>query len=79
MAEVIKDRTTFIITHRLTTIRNVDIILVFRDGRIVERGTHDQLLALGGEYRGLYDLQLKPQEGEAFLEMADGSDLRASE
>jgi ABC-type multidrug transport system fused ATPase/permease subunit len=79
MEEVIKDRTTFIITHRLTTIRNVDIILVFRDGRIVERGTHDQLLALGGEYRGLYDLQLKPQEEEAFLEVPDGSDLRISE
>ncbi len=79
MAEVIKGRTTFIITHRLSTIRNVDIILVFRDGRIVERGTHDQLLALGGEYRDLYDLQLKPQEEVAFLEMADGSDLRTSE
>jgi ATP-binding cassette subfamily B multidrug efflux pump len=60
MENVIKNRTTLIITHRLSSIRNVDIILMFKDGYIVERGTHEQLLVLGGEYRELYELQLDP-------------------
>ena len=66
---VIKGRTTFIITHRLSTIQNADIILVFQDGSIVERGTHTELMALGGEYRDLYEFQLRPQE-EAILREA---------
>ena len=63
---VIKGRTTFIITHRLSTIQNADIILVFQNGSIVERGTHTELMTLGGEYRDLYEFQLLPQE-EAIL------------
>ena len=50
-------RTTFVIAHRLSTIRSADQILVLEDGEIVERGTHDELLALDGRYRELYDRQ----------------------
>jgi ABC-type multidrug transport system fused ATPase/permease subunit len=50
-------RTTFMIAHRLSTVRRADLILVVDRGRIVERGTHDQLLARGGLYRQLHDMQ----------------------
>jgi ABC-type multidrug transport system fused ATPase/permease subunit len=52
-------RTTFVIAHRLSTIRSADQILVVEAGEIVERGTHDELLALGGRYRQLYDKQYR--------------------
>jgi subfamily B ATP-binding cassette protein MsbA len=52
-----RGRTTFVIAHRLSTIRSADQILVIEQGQIVERGTHEQLLALGGRYRTLYDKQ----------------------
>ena len=52
-------RTTFVIAHRLSTIRSADQILVLEAGRIVERGTHSELLALNGRYRQLYDKQYK--------------------
>ena len=50
-------RTTFVIAHRLSTIRSADQILVMEEGEIVERGTHDELLALGGRYKELHDRQ----------------------
>jgi subfamily B ATP-binding cassette protein MsbA len=50
-------RTTFVIAHRLSTIRSADQILVLEQGEIVERGTHHELLALGGRYRTLHDKQ----------------------
>ncbi len=50
-------RTTFMIAHRLSTIRHADLILVVDAGRIVEQGTHDELLARDGLYRQLHDLQ----------------------
>jgi ABC-type multidrug transport system fused ATPase/permease subunit len=52
-------RTTFVIAHRLSTIRSADQILVLEEGQIVERGTHEELLAAGGRYRQLYDKQYR--------------------
>jgi subfamily B ATP-binding cassette protein MsbA len=54
---LMKGRTTFVIAHRLSTIRNADQIVVIEDGRVIERGTHDELMALGGRYRALYEKQ----------------------
>lgn len=57
LENLMKDRTTFVIAHRLSTIKNADRIIVVKDGKIVEAGTHDSLLALGGEYELLYSMQ----------------------
>ena len=57
LTELMKGRTTFVIAHRLSTIRQADTILVLEDGRIVERGGHQELLALGGRYHALYTRQ----------------------
>lgn len=57
MDALMQGRTSFVIAHRLSTIRNADVILVIRDGDIVEKGTHDELLALGGFYADLYNSQ----------------------
>jgi ABC-type multidrug transport system fused ATPase/permease subunit len=54
-----KERTTFVIAHRLSTIRQADRILVIEDGRIVERGTHAELIALEGRYHELYTYQAR--------------------
>lgn len=54
---LMKDRTTLVIAHRLSTIKNADIICVMHEGRIVERGTHDELLALNRYYKRLVDMQ----------------------
>lgn len=59
---IMQGRTTFIIAQRLLTLKHADIILVLDRGHIVERGTHEQLLAQEGLYRQIYDLQLKDQE-----------------
>ena len=56
---VLKNRTTFIIAHRISSVKNADLILVLKDGRIAERGTHKQLLALGGEYAHMVEDQYR--------------------
>jgi len=59
---VVHGRTTFVVASRLRTIKNADQILILDKGSIVERGTHESLLALNGAYTRLYDLQLREQE-----------------
>jgi len=59
LENLMKNRTTFVIAHRLSTIKNADRIIVVKEGRIKEEGTHEELLALGGEYEILYNMQYK--------------------
>ncbi|MBI4299566.1 MAG: ABC transporter ATP-binding protein [Chloroflexi bacterium] len=62
LAELMRGRTTFVIAQRLRTVKSADQILVLQRGRIVERGTHEDLMDRGGIYREIYDLQLRDQE-----------------
>ena len=64
MEKLMRGRTSFIIAHRLSTIQNADMILVMRDGNIVEQGTHDELLAQSGFYADLYNSQFEKAEVE---------------
>ena len=64
LTQVMTGRTTLLISHRVSTIRNADEIVVLHDGKIVERGTHEQLLALNGYYLELYNKQLIEEELE---------------
>lgn len=60
--KLLKGRTSFVIAHRLSTIRNADIVLMLKDGQVIERGTHDELLAKGGAYNDLYMSQFRYKE-----------------
>ena len=66
LAEIMKNRTTILISHRVSTVKNADHIIVLDDGGIVEAGTHEQLLVHGGIYAGIYETQLLQEELEEF-------------
>ena len=73
LAEALAGRTALVIAHRLSTVRAADAIVVIEDGRVVEQGTHAELLALGGRYADLYRTQFAggPSEGECGPEAVD--------
>jgi ABC-type bacteriocin/lantibiotic exporters, contain an N-terminal double-glycine peptidase domain len=64
IANLVRDRTTIVIAHRLSTVRRANVIVVMAGGRIIEMGTHAELLASGGQYRRLYELQFADEEEE---------------
>jgi subfamily B ATP-binding cassette protein MsbA len=78
LSYLMRGRTTFVIAHRLSTIRRADQILVVEQGRVVERGTHEQLYALQGRYRELYDKQ-HGLESNLFLAPGEGDDSTGEE
>ncbi|MEW5724216.1 MAG: ABC transporter transmembrane domain-containing protein [Thermodesulfobacteriota bacterium] len=63
LENLMRGRTTFVIAHRLSTVRHADRIIVMSGGRIIEEGDHDALMALGGEYHRLYEMQFKVDDG----------------
>ena len=78
MVDVMKGRTTFVIAHRLSTVREADLIMVLQNGVIAEQGSHQELVRQGGIYQDIYEIQLRPQE-EVLLDAAipaggDGGD-----
>jgi ABC-type multidrug transport system fused ATPase/permease subunit len=73
MTGVMKGRTTFVIAHRLSTVREANLIVVLKDGEVVEGGTHTELMARRGIYRNIYELQLRPRE-EVLLDAAVAGD-----
>jgi ATP-binding cassette subfamily B protein len=81
LGEALAGRTALVIAHRLSTIRQADAILVVEAGRIVERGTHAELLAAGGRYAELYRTQFQEQHADAAeqAELGDAGDLAAAE
>ncbi|MBD3206576.1 ATP-binding cassette domain-containing protein, partial [Candidatus Bathyarchaeota archaeon] len=64
MEKVMENRTSIIIAHRLSTVRNSDKIIVLKEGKIEETGTHDELISIGGVYKQLYDMQFQYEQEE---------------
>jgi ATP-binding cassette subfamily B protein len=62
LRQVREGRTTLIVSHRISTVRDADSICVLENGQIIEQGTHDELLKMGGEYADLYERQLLEEE-----------------
>ena len=73
LAEVAAEHTTLVIAHRLSTVVDADMILVMAGGRVIERGTHPQLLAAGGAYQEMWELQQKEREADAAVESDSGT------
>ena len=69
IANLVRNRTTIVIAHRLSTVRRADVIVVMEAGRIIETGNHTELLARGGQYRKLYELQFADEEELTALEL----------
>ncbi len=78
LTQCMKGRTSIVIAQRLSTVKNAHQVVVLKDGRVSEQGTHEELLALGGEYTMIYNLQLQPQEVDLDGELAsEPADTRA--
>ena len=69
-----KGRTTFVIAHRLSSVRGADLILVLDRGRLVESGSHAELYERGGLYRTIYDLQLTPSVEDAWSQTSTATE-----
>jgi ABC-type multidrug transport system fused ATPase/permease subunit len=71
LADALEGRTALVIAHRLSTVRDADLILVLEAGRVIERGTHTALLAEGGRYAELYNTQFDDPNAVAVPEVGD--------
>ncbi|MEO1235822.1 MAG: ABC transporter ATP-binding protein [Planctomycetota bacterium] len=76
MARAMKGRTTFVVAHRMSTLRRADLILVLDKGRLVESGTHEELMGSGGHYRGAANLQAADDESRRLLGLSHGEGVQ---
>ncbi|HEX7594513.1 MAG TPA: hypothetical protein VF429_10125 [Anaerolineae bacterium] len=77
MEKLLRDRTSFVIAHRLSTIRNADQIIANQDGKVVERGKHEELLGKGGVYHDLYMSRFRHEVETALVPQGAGTMVAA--